>query len=471
MHTEATCRHTPRPEPSHGANYTFIVAMRVPAPFLLLAGIGLLQPACVAFVLQRCPTKRGYARQVQLADEHAARRNTISMLDDPPDSIGLPTPLVSHSNCNSDEGCSRRVLLIYTGGTLGMAPQNGTLAPKPGYLQAAIQAMPEVQDLSMPELDLLEYDPLIDSSNIAPEDWTGLARQIRDNYYDYDGFVIVHGTDTMAYTASALSFMLEGLGKAVVLTGSMIPLAEVYNDARRNLLISFIFAAQLELCEVAIFFNDRLLRGNRAIKIDSNSLDAFDSPNFPPLATVGATIAADRARWRPPPTSRLRVHMELDASVVCLRLAPGFDDSAIASMIEHATSLKGVVLSLYGTGNGPSHKSDFIDTIKKAIERGVLVVAASQCTRGTVQLDTYEVGRLLLEIGVVSARDMTTEACVTKMAYLFGRGVEGADLRRAMSDDLRGELSASDAGAWGELASIGIGLSSSSASRARRSVY
>ena len=417
----------PRPEPSHGANYTFIVAMRVPAPFLLLAGIGLLQPACVAFVLQRCPTKRGYARQAQLADEHAARRNTISMLDDPPDPIGLPTPLVSHSNCNSDDGC-RAASFLYTGGTLGMAPQNGTLAPKPGYLQAAIQAMPEVQDPSMPELDLLQYDPLIDSSNIAPEDWTGLARQIRDNYYDYDGFVIVHGTDTMAYTASALSFMLEGLGKAVVLTGSMIPLAEVYNDARRNLLISFIFAAQLELCEVAIFFNDRLLRGNRAIKIDSNSLDAFDSPNFPPLATVGATIAADRARWRPPPTSRLRVHMELDASVVCLRLAPGFDDSAIASMIEHATSLKGVVLSLYGTGNGPSHKSDFIDTIKKAIERGVLVVAASQCTRGTVQLDTYEVGRLLLEIGVVSARDMTTEACVTKMAYLFGRGVEGADL-------------------------------------------
>ena len=377
-----------------------------------------------------------------------------------------PTPLIVHEGCNSNEGCSRRVLLIYTGGTLGMMPQNGSLAPKPGYLQAAIQKMPEVQDKSMPELDLLEYDPLIDSSNVAPEDWSRLATQIRDNYYDYDGFVIIHGTDTMAYTASALSFMLEGLGKAVVLTGSMIPLAEVYNDARRNLLISFIFAAQLELCEVAIFFNDRLLRGNRAIKMDSNSLAAFDSPNFPPLATVGAAIAADRARWRPPPTSRLRVHTELDARVVCLRLAPGFDDSAIASMIEHAHSLKGLVLSLYGTGNGPSHKGPFIETISKAIARGVCVVAASQCVRGIVQLDTYEVGKLLLDIGVVSAGDMTTEACVTKMAYLFGRGVEGVELRQAMMDDLRGELSLGESGAWAELRSLGIGIGSS-----RRSAY
>jgi hypothetical protein len=201
----------------------------------------------------------------------------------------------------------RRVLVIYTGGTLGMTMQNGSLAPKKGFLQQRILEMPEVYAATMPDLDVIEYDPLIDSSNVSPQDWSRLALQIRDSYYDYDGFVILHGTDTMAYTASALSFMLEGLGKAVVLTGSMIPLAEVFNDARRNLLISIvrhepptrrrhghehpapprrsrraqlrllrrrrqIFAAQLELCECAIFFNDRLLRGNRAVKVDSNSL-------------------------------------------------------------------------------------------------------------------------------------------------------------------------------------------------------
>ena len=266
--------------------------------------------------------------------------------EDAPFSAEIQTLVSRDSTAAIDGADLHHVLLIYTGGTLGMTKQNGTLAPKKGALVQTIRQMPEVHDPSMPALDILEYEPLIDSSNVSPDDWARLARQIRDSYYDYDGFVIVHGTDTMAYTASALSFMLEGLGKAVVLTGSMIPLAEVYNDARRNLIISITFAAQLELCEVAIFFNDRLLRGNRAVKVDSNGLAAFESPNFAPLATVGASIFADRSRWRAPPQSRMRVHTNLDASVICIRLAPGFDDSAILAMLRHATSLKGLVLSL-----------------------------------------------------------------------------------------------------------------------------
>ena len=379
----------------------------------------------------------------------------------------LPVPLFTKSKAQlEDESVdeqygdefneARRVLLIYTGGTLGMIKlPDGSLAPERGGLARAIREMPEMRDPSMPDLDFIEYDPLIDSSNVSPADWARLARQIRDNYYDYDGFVIAHGTDTMAYTASALSFMLEGLGKAVVLTGSMIPLAEVYNDARRNLLISMVFAAQLELCEVAIFFNDRLLRGNRAVKIDSNSLAAFDSPNFPPLATVGASVVANRASWRAPPASRLRMHERLDTNLVVLRLAPGFDDTAIVAMIANAPSLKGIVLSLYGTGNGPSAKAEFLGVIQDAIDRGLLVVAATQCVSGTVNLETYEVGRRLLELGVISAGDMTTEAVVTKMAYLFGRRLSTERLRKAMNDDLRGERTVGVQSSWGELSSLG----------------
>ena len=390
------------------------------------------------------------------------RRRGLPTLCTASSGFNVPIPLFSKHDAGdlteSDE--IRRVLLIYTGGTLGMTKQaDGSLSPEPGCLPKAIQAMPEMLDPSIPELDFIEYDPLIDSSNVTPRDWSKLAKQIQDSYYDYDGFVIAHGTDTMAYTASALSFMLEGLGKAVVLTGSMIPLAEVYNDARRNLLISFVFAAQLELCEVAVFFNDRLLRGNRAVKVDSNSLNAFDSPNFPPLATVGASVAANRAIWRPPPASRLRVHDRLDACVVVLRLAPGFDDSAINAMIQHAENLKGIVLSLYGTGNGPSRKSAFLKTISDAVDRDLLVVATSQCLAGTVSLETYEVGRRLLEIGVVSAGDMTTEACVTKIAYLLGRGISGPKLRNAMNDDLRGERSVGSQSSWADLSTLSGGIS------------
>jgi L-asparaginase len=199
------------------------------------------------------------------------------------------------------------VLIIYTGGTMGMTKQDGALAPKRGFLPEVIAAMPETEDELMPSIDILEYETILDSSNVGPAEWVMLAKQVQEHYYDYDGFVVIHGTDTLAYTASALSFMLENLGKPVVLTGSMIPMGEVYNDARRNLIISLVFAAQLELPEVVLFFNDRLLRGCRARKLHSTGLDAFDSPNFPPLATVGTAIHLERANFRKTPSDRLKV--------------------------------------------------------------------------------------------------------------------------------------------------------------------
>lgn len=342
-----------------------------------------------------------------------------------------------------DEPCGR-VLLIYTGGTLGMEKLDGSWLPEhqPGSLQRLIQTMPEFHDESMPDIDMVEYAPLLDSSNIGPVEWASFASLVGEHYFDYDGFVIIHGTDTMAYTACALSYMLEGLGKAVVLTGSIIPMREPFNDARRNLIASIMFAVQLELSEVSIFFNDKLLRGNRAVKAETHGLAAFTSPNFPSLAAVGADgiTAQDRHLWRPPPVCRLRVHENLDARVVCVRLSPGFDDSAIRAMVEHSSDLRGLVLSLYGTGNGPSHKRDFMRTIKLAVDKGILVVAVTQCVSGSVELAAYEVGQRLMDLGVVSAGDMTHEACVTKIAYLCGRGLTGKALRDAMGQNLRGEL-------------------------------
>jgi len=235
---------------------------------------------------------------------------------------GTPERVVQHPSP------SGRVLIAYTGGTLGMIKTNASWAPpqhQRGLLSELIAAMVEFHDESMPDIDMVEFDPLLDSANIGPREWCSLANLVRRHYLDYDGFVIVHGTDTMAYTASALSFMLEGLGKTVVLTGSMIPMREPFNDARRNLISSIMLASNLELCEVAIFFNDRLLRGNRAVKCDSGGLAAFSSPNFPPLAVVGATgvSAQNRHLWLPPPASRLRVHSDLDARVTVMRLSPG----------------------------------------------------------------------------------------------------------------------------------------------------
>jgi len=329
-----------------------------------------------------------------------------------------------------------------------MIKQDGSWAPQHqrGALGELVGAMIEFHDESMPDIDLVEYDPLLDSSNIGPKDWCSLANLIGRHYFDYDGFVVIHGTDTMAYTASALSFMLEGLGKTVVLTGSMIPMREPFNDARRNLISSIMLASQLELCEVAIFFNDRLLRGCRAVKCDAGGLAAFSSPNFPPLAVVGASgvSAQNRHLWRPPPVCRLRVHSNLDARVTVIRLSPGFDDSAIAAMIEHAPQMAGLVLSLYGTGNGPSHKEEFMKAIERAVKKDIAVIAVTQCYIGAVRLETYQVGRRLLELGVVSAGDMTTEACVTKLAYLSGRGLRGSALADAMGANLRGEIGSSE---------------------------
>jgi L-asparaginase len=311
----------------------------------------------------------------------------------------------------------KRVLMLCTGGTLTMAPdpnQGGALAPVEGALSKYLQEMNELNNPDMPAMVLHEYTPFVDSSDLGPADWARLAQDIRSNYLHFDGFVVITGTDTMAYAATALAFMLENLGKPVVFTGSQIPLGMPYSDGRRNLIMALIFASRDSINEVTIFFHDRLLRACRATKVNTHRLLAFDSPNQDPLATIGITIDENEHLLLPPAKGALRVHSRMDTRLLTIRLVPGFDDAMIRDMMERnmeqPNGIRALVLQLYGTGNIPSHKDGFIQLLADASEKGILVVAATQCFTGSVMMGHYAVGKALESAGVVSANDMTLEA-------------------------------------------------------------
>ncbi|KAM9979288.1 hypothetical protein ACTFIY_008522 [Dictyostelium cf. discoideum] len=332
------------------------------------------------------------------------------------------------------------IFIIYTGGTLGMKrdPVSGTLRPEPHYLKQQLQGLPEMKSLDMPTYTITEFDPPIDSSDMEHSDWIKICHLIEKNYYDYDGFVILHGTDTMAYTASALSFMLENLGKPVILTGSQIPFAELINDARRNLLTAIIFAGKVDLPEVCVFFNNNLLRGCRSRKVDSWSLDAFESPNCPPLATLGMEININYDLVLNQPKGRFRVHETINKNIAVLHLVPGFSDETFTNLL--AEPLEGLILQSYGSGNAPAKKSRFLEAITLAVKRGVIVIVTSQCLRGSVNLKQYATGKSLLDAGAISGYDMTVETAATKLGWLLGLGIPKEQVKSLMEIDLRGEL-------------------------------
>lgn len=322
---------------------------------------------------------------------------------------------------------------------MGMQPgEDGSLRPKKGFLTRMIPRCDELLRPGMPEVVVEEYEPLLDSSDMGPEDWVKIATTIKTSYHDYDGFVVIHGTDTMAYTASALSFMFSNLGKPVVLVGSMLPFGEVHSDARRNLACSILIAGTCGniIPEVCIFFNDRLVRGNRSTKVDSSAIGAFDSPNISPLAIMGTEMVLNEPLIQPPPKGRFALNTDLETRILVVRLVPGFVD--LDAII--ASDVKAVILLLYGTGNAPARKTGFISWVKRLIEKGVYVVACSQCLRGTVELEDYAVGKQLYDAGVLSGLDMTCEAVVTKMACLLPKNLPPHELREAFHTSLRGEL-------------------------------
>lgn len=361
-------------------------------------------------------------------------------LDD--DNQSFISQIALHDN---DGRSNKRILVLCTGGTLTMAPDStGALAPVEGALSRYMQDMHELKADNMPAIVLHEYSPFYDSSDLGPADWARVAKDIKDNYLHFDGFVVLTGTDTMAYFATALSFMLENLGKPVVFTGSQIPLSEPYNDARRNLIMSLIFASRDTINEVSIFFHDKLLRGNRATKFHTHKLGAFDSPNMDPLAKIGITIDENDHLLLLPAKGQLRIHTRLETRLLTIRLVPGFDDIVLRSMVEanlETKNLRALVLQLYGTGNMPQVKKSFVQLLADARSNGILVVAASQCHTGSVMMGQYAVTNGLEKAGVISASDMTLEAVACKLGYLFGRGdISNDEVSKLMSLSLRGEV-------------------------------
>ena len=333
----------------------------------------------------------------------------------------------------------KKIYIAYTGGTIGMQRSQHGYIPQPGFMADCLAGMPEFHRAEMPSYHIHEYAPLIDSSDMTPADWQRIAEDIRDHYDDYDGFVVLHGTDTMSFTASALSFMLEGLGKPVIITGSQIPLAELRSDGQQNLLNALFLAANYPIHEVALFFNNQLFRGNRSTKVHADGFHAFDSPNFPPLLEAGIQIQLLAGRLGTTGGSTLRLHGVTPQPIGVVTLYPGISFEVIANLLQQP--VKALILLTYGVGNAPQDER-LLSQLRAASQRGVILLNLSQCLRGRVNMGGYATGNALAAAGVISGFDMTTEAALTKLHVLLSQDLAPERIRALMQQDMYGELTA-----------------------------
>lgn len=344
---------------------------------------------------------------------------------------------------NSREKNSKKVLIIYTGGTLGMVYDNLTGRLIPFKFDQIVENIPELNRLNL-ELCFLSFLRPIDSSNVSPEIWIELVEIIELNYNNYQGFVILHGTDTMAYSASALSFMIQNLTKPIVFTGAQLPIGIPRTDARENLISSIQIAGstindQVIVPEVCIYFNGRLLRGNRAKKRESSQFDAFDSENFPYLAEIGVNIDYNFLNIYIPKQRKLpEFFKKINNNVAILKLFPGINKEFLNNFFNQNT-LKGVVLETYGSGNAPSNDW-FLASLENAIRKGVVIYNVSQCTGGTVQMGKYETSQKMKEIGIISGKDITLEAAITKMMWVLGNENNSIKIKELLENNLMGEM-------------------------------
>ena len=335
------------------------------------------------------------------------------------------------------------ILLIYTGGTIGMIENETTGALESFNFEYLMEYFPQVKKLNH-DIASYSFNPPIDSSDIEPQSWEILAEIISNNYESYDGFVILHGTDTMAYTASALSFMLENLSKPVILTGSQLPIGMLRTDGKENLITSIEIAGAKDengnpiVPEVCIFFENKLLRGNRTTKINAEEFSAFRSFNYPALAEAGIHIKYNKALIKEFKSKPLITHNKFNPNVVILTLFPGIQEEIVHSVL-HVKAIKAVVLKTYGSGNAPQ-KDWLVRELKEAIERGIIVINITQCAAGAVEMDRYETGIQLQKIGVISGYDCTSECAITKLMFLLGQGFNTQKIRQLMETNLAGEL-------------------------------